>query len=152
MALVFVSEATRNPQQLSKGFHNHLFLLLTNSKNTETAKKLGVEDRGAIKLSQTSRIWKKENETKFHSAQVNRQSCPWLLKLMTSQAVEGRWIRTGGYVWFSGQWVKKHQGPVPERPISANLGLTFCSIFFVFIPSYTMLRVKILCYQYCISE
>ena len=67
---------------------------------------------------------------------------------MTSQAVEGRWIQTSGYVWFSGQWVKKHQGPVPERPISANLGLTFCSISFAFITSYTMLRVKILCYQY----
>ena len=46
---------------------------------------------------------------------------------MTSQQVEGRWIQTG--VWFRGQWVKKQQGLVPEKPISANLGLKFCSIF-----------------------
>ena len=52
-----------------------------------------------------------------------------------SGVLEGRWIRMGGYVWFSGQWVKKHQGPVPERPISANLGLNFCSIFlYLYLP------------------
>ena len=32
-------------------------------------------------------------------------------------------------MWFRGQWVKKQQGLVPEKPISANLGLKFCSIF-----------------------
>ena len=54
-------------------FHNHLFLFLTNSKNTETAKKLGVEDRRAIELSQTSRISKKKNETKFQSSIINER-------------------------------------------------------------------------------
>ena len=32
----------------------------------------------------------------WYSAQVSRQSCPWPLKLMTSQRVERTWIRTGG--------------------------------------------------------
>ena len=32
----------------------------------------------------------------LHSAQVSGQSCPWPLKLMTSQRVERTWIRTGG--------------------------------------------------------
>ena len=41
-----------------------------------------------------------------HSAQVSRQSCPCPLKLMTSQAVEGTWIRTGGYGLLRGEWVK----------------------------------------------
>ena len=35
-------------------------------------------------------------ERSLHSAQVSGQSCPWPLKLMTSQAVEGTWIRKGG--------------------------------------------------------
>ena len=38
-------------------------------------------------------------ERSLYSAQVSRQSCPWPLKLMTSQAVEGHgsaWVVTGG--------------------------------------------------------
>ena len=35
-------------------------------------------------------------ERSFHSAQVSGQSCPWPLKLMMSQAVEGTCICTGG--------------------------------------------------------
>ena len=31
--------------------------------------------------------------------------------------------------------------PVPERPISANTGLKFCSIFVLILPSYVLLRV-----------
>ena len=42
----------------------------------------------------------------LHSAQVSRQSCPWPLKLMTSQRVERTWIRTCGYGRFRGEWVK----------------------------------------------
>ena len=38
-------------------------------------------------------------------AQVSRQSCPWLLKLMMSQAVEGTWICTGSYGRLRGEWV-----------------------------------------------
>ena len=45
-------------------------------------------------------------ERSFHSAQVSGQSCPWPLKLMTSQRVERTWIRTGGYGRFRGEWVK----------------------------------------------
>ena len=41
-----------------------------------------------------------------HPAQVSRQSCPWPLKLVTSQAVEGTWIRRGGYGRLRGKWVK----------------------------------------------
>ena len=44
-------------------------------------------------------------ERSLHSAKVSGQSCPWLLKLMTSQRVERTWIRTGGYRRFRGQWV-----------------------------------------------
>ena len=43
-------------------------------------------------------------ERSLHSAQVSGKSCHWPLKLMMSQAVEGTWIRTGGY---GGKWVKR---------------------------------------------
>ena len=45
-------------------------------------------------------------ERSLHSAHISGQSCPWPLKLMTSQAVEGTWIRTGGYRRLRGEWVK----------------------------------------------
>ena len=41
-----------------------------------------------------------------HPAQGSRQSCPWPLKLVTSQAVEGTWIRRGGYGRLRGKGVK----------------------------------------------
>ena len=44
-------------------------------------------------------------ERSLHSVHVSGQSCPWPLKLMTSQAVEGTWIRTGGYGRLEGEWV-----------------------------------------------
>ena len=44
-------------------------------------------------------------ERSLHSAQVSEESCPWPLKLMTSQRVERTWIRTGGYGRFRGEWV-----------------------------------------------
>ena len=34
-----------------------------------------------------------------------RSCCPWPLKLMTSQAVEGTWICVGGYRPLRGEWV-----------------------------------------------
>ena len=46
-------------------------------------------------------------ERSLHSAQVSGQSCPWPLKLMMSQAVEGKWICAGGYRWLKGKWVKQ---------------------------------------------
>ena len=45
-------------------------------------------------------------ERSLHSAQVSEESCPWPLKLMTSQRVERTWIRMGGYGQFRGEWVK----------------------------------------------
>ena len=48
-------------------------------------------------------------ERSLHSAQVSGQSCPWPLKLMTSQRVERTWIRTGGYGRFRGEWVNKRK-------------------------------------------
>ena len=42
-------------------------------------------------------------ERSLHSAQASGQSCPWPLKLMTSQRVERTWIRTGGYGRFRGE-------------------------------------------------
>ena len=44
-------------------------------------------------------------ERSLHSAQVSRQSCPWPLKLMTSQRVERTRIHTGCYRRFRGEWV-----------------------------------------------
>ena len=44
-------------------------------------------------------------ERSLHSAQVSGQSCPWPLKLMTSQRVKRTWIRTGSYRRFGGEWV-----------------------------------------------
>ena len=44
-------------------------------------------------------------ERSRHSAHVCEESCPWPLKLMTSQRVERTWIRTGGYGRFRGEWV-----------------------------------------------
>ena len=40
-------------------------------------------------------------ERSLHSAQVSRQSCPWPLKLMTSQVVEGRCMCTGSFLWVA---------------------------------------------------
>ena len=46
-------------------------------------------------------------ERSLHSTQVSEESCPWPLKLMTSQRVERTWIRTGGYSRFRGEWVNE---------------------------------------------
>ena len=46
-------------------------------------------------------------ERSLHSAQVSEESCPWPLKLMTSQRVERIWILTGGYGRFRGEWVNQ---------------------------------------------
>ena len=48
-------------------------------------------------------------ERSLHSAQVSGQSCPWPLKLVTSQAVERMWICMGGYGQVRGEWVKFHE-------------------------------------------
>ena len=45
-------------------------------------------------------------ERSLHSAQVSEESCPWPLKLMTSQRVERTWICTGRYGRFRDEWVK----------------------------------------------
>ena len=54
-------------------------------------------------------------ERSLHSTQVTEESCPWTLKLMTSQRVERTWIRTGGYRWFRGEWVNEPAIPVCEK-------------------------------------
>ena len=45
-------------------------------------------------------------EKSIHSAQVSGHSCPWPLKLMMSQAVEGMLICMDSYGWIRGEWVK----------------------------------------------
>ena len=40
-------------------------------------------------------------ERSLHSAQVSRQSCPWPLKLMMSQVVEGRCMCMGSFLWVA---------------------------------------------------
>ena len=59
-------------------------------------------------------------ERSLYPAQVRGRSCPWPLKLMASQAVEGTWIRTGGYGRFRGEWVKSF---IPR--LKANSGHLF---------------------------
>ena len=44
-------------------------------------------------------------ERSLHSAQVSRQSCPWPLKLMMSQAEERMWTGMGGCRWCRCEWV-----------------------------------------------
>ena len=44
-------------------------------------------------------------ERSLRSAQVSGQSCPWPLRLMMLEAVEGMWIRTGGYGRLRAEWV-----------------------------------------------
>ena len=54
-------------------------------------------------------------ERSLQSAHVSGQSCPWPLKLMTSQAAEGTWIRTDGYGRLRGEWVNQAFGHVPQE-------------------------------------
>ena len=46
----------------------------------------------------------------------------------------------------------KDPGPVPERPISANTGLKFCSVFEFYLPMYRFICSNILCYHNHISK
>ena len=57
-------------------------------------------------------VWFKRS---LHSAQVSGQSCPWPLKLMTSQAVERTWNRTGGHGRLWGEWVKRSKHGSTDR-------------------------------------
>ena len=63
-------------------------------------------------------------ERSLHSAQVSEESCPWSLKLMTSQWVERTWIRTGGYGRFRGKWVN------------------FCSSWFAYLTTFLVFPIK----------
>ena len=47
-------------------------------------------------------------ERSLYPAEVSGQSCPWLLKLIMSQVVEGTWIHTGTYKWLRGECVNKN--------------------------------------------
>ena len=65
-------------------------------------------------------VWKTS-----HSAQVSRQSCPWPLKMMTSQAVEGTWIRTGGYRRLRDEWVNRAFLRADQWPNSDDINVCF---------------------------
>ena len=72
-------------------------------------------------------------ERSLPSAQVSEESCPWLSKLMTSQRVERTWIRTGGYGWFRGEWVKVKKNWANFVQVSihihpASIPLNNCSV------------------------
>ena len=66
-------------------------------------------------------------ERSLHSAQVSGQSCPWPLKMMTSQRVERTWIRTGGYRRFRGEWVKDHMSRMSRASDLSELSPAFPS-------------------------
>ena len=68
-------------------------------------------------------------ERSLHSARVSGQSCPWTLKLMTSQRVERTWIRTGGYGRFRGEWVKEHLCSAPNFHFCFGENLFFLPSF-----------------------
>ena len=67
-------------------------------------------------------------ERSLHSAQVSEESCPWPLKLMTSQRVERTWIRTGGYGRFRGEWVNLRSYRTPNLSLGyVNSGKMYWS-------------------------
>ena len=55
------------------------------------------------------------SERSLHPAQVSGQSSPWPVKLMMSQAVEGTWIRKGGYSLRGRRSKGKGKGILPRR-------------------------------------
>ena len=65
----------------------------------------------------------------LHSAQVSEESCPWPLKLMTSQRVERTWIRTGGYGRFRGEWVNIYR-------VSLHLNVSAHTVIIKYPPSH----------------
>ena len=68
-------------------------------------------------------------ERSLPSAQVSEESCPWPLKLMTSQWVERTWIRMGGFGRFRGEWVNWSKNNFGEIRISQRLDWKFPSLF-----------------------
>ena len=54
-------------------------------------------------------------------AQVSAQRCPWPLKLMTTQVVEGTWIRMGGYWRLRGEWGLLMGAVLPKMFLLINL-------------------------------
>ena len=69
-------------------------------------------------------------ERSLHSAQGSGQSCPWPLKLMTSQAVERTWVCSGGYGRLRGEWVNcAKKWPAFLRWIRVSLTEDNCHIF-----------------------
>ena len=86
-------------------------------------------------------------ERSLHSAQVSEQSCPWPLKLMTSQRVERTWIRTDGYGRFRGEWVKvchediSRNGTVIDyKPRNTSFGFSLSKIPVVPLKPYCVIR------------
>ena len=65
-------------------------------------------------------------ERSLHFTRVTEESCPWTLKLMTSQRVERTWIRTGGYRRFRGEWVNsifRESKLLYDHPLTVNSSL-----------------------------
>ena len=57
-----------------------------------------------LNCAHSGMVWKISS---LCTSSVGTQSCPWPLKLMTSQAVEGMWIPTGSYGRLTGKSVKQ---------------------------------------------
>ena len=65
-------------------------------------------------------------ERSLHPAQVGEQNCPWSLKLMTSQVVEGTRIRKCGYGRLSGKWVNSDGCITKQDAMERTLRLSGC--------------------------
>ena len=60
---------------------------------------------------------------------------------MSFEVLGSQWIRLVDKVALGQQENLRHQGLVPERPISVNPGLKFCSVFVFYIPIHFVLSL-----------
>ena len=74
-----------------------------------------------LNCAHSGMVWKISS---LCTSSVGTQSCPWPLKLMTSQAVEGMWIPMGSYGRLTGKSVKQQ---VFWR--NALLSIDLCIVF-----------------------
>ena len=75
---------------------------------------------GALDWTMLILVW---FERSLLSAQVNGQSCPWTIKLISAQVEEGTWIRMFSYGQFRDQWVNFPKLPLATLDIRGYIML-----------------------------